>query len=363
MHMKIMEMFKSFVCRSRTLKKTLIFSIFWMRRKLTVFVNNVLHTQTLHKRNVDNAPIFNTKSPSYQKAIEKESEYWGNFEEKSLRYGIPWWVDLRRATKIERPCNSVWFDDPQVETILRGKEKRYLIAKASKNKDQALDLGCGAGWLSLELARNGMFVDGIEVSEKRLDIAKRFLKENPFIDNFGGVNYRIGDLNQIELESEVYEVVVAWDTLHHIFNLDPLMRQAKKSLRAGGSLFVYDHIGQETSLFRKVLSKTERFIKKMLLLDNGLQNKNLDKVEMIEKPPFEDVMQKEMIDIIKKYFDIKVFRTRLSPFVIFIASKVKSYRLLSLIARIDDLLCDLHLANGEYVFIHAQKEPKKARNR
>ena len=77
----------------------------------------------------------------YDARIAQEEMYWGEFEADANRHGVPWWCDLRRATKLTKVVSG-WMYDPKIEWILRGNCKAKLIAIASGVKGKALDLGC-----------------------------------------------------------------------------------------------------------------------------------------------------------------------------------------------------------------------------
>ncbi len=147
---------------------------------------------------------FMENKDDYDARIAKEEMYWGEFEADANRHGVPWWCDLRRATKLAKVISG-WMYDPKIEWILRGDCKAKLIAIASGVKGKALDLGCGAGWLSLELARRGMDVDGFEISDARLHIAREYLRDNLFKECFGSVNYQREDINKVSLKKNNYE--------------------------------------------------------------------------------------------------------------------------------------------------------------
>jgi len=91
-----------------------------------------------------------------------------------------------------------------------------------------------------------MDVDGIDISEKRIQVTRNYLKVAPEKGkNFGSGNYVVADLNKIVLEECAYDSVVAWDTLHHIPEIDRLMAQVKKALKPGGNFVALDHIGKQ----------------------------------------------------------------------------------------------------------------------
>lgn len=184
-------------------------------------------------------PNMKKQISPYDQKIQQEAQFWGKVTEEQLNDGmIP---DLRRAIK-RRKVVGMW-DDSEIEKIMRGRFKEFIIKKASEVKGRALDLGCGMGWLSLELARNGMDVDGMDISERRIQAAKDYLEVAPEKKNFGSINYIVADLNKIVLEESTYDSVVVWDTLHHIPEIDRLMGEVKGALKPGGNFITLDHIG------------------------------------------------------------------------------------------------------------------------
>lgn len=303
------------------------------------------------------------QTSSYKLKIQQEAQFWGKIAKEQLDDGmIP---DLRRAAKRKKVV-SMW-DDPQIEKIMRGKFREFIIKKASEVKGRALDLGCGMGWLSLELARNGMVVDAVDISKKRIQIAKDYLKVAPKGGNFGNVTYVVADLNKITLEEFIYDSVVVWDTLHHIPEIDRLMNQVKRALKPGGNFIVLDHIGQTKTgnIISKILYlilPTDRSLsKKLKLIREHLWKKSHHEQNNLnedDKSPFEDVTQGEMIKAIQKKLKVKEVRTTLSFSASISCIKLKGplkYKLIYLLKFIDDLLIKMKILKGEYIFIWAKK--------
>lgn len=242
-----------------------------------------------------------------------------------------------------------------------------LIKKATEVKGRTLDLGCGMGWLSLELARNGMDVDGVDISEKRIQVAKDYLEVAPEKKNFGSINYIVADLNKIVLEESVYESVVVWDTLHHIAEIDRLVEQIKGALKPGGNFVALDHIGptRNGTIIKKILYLllpiNINYSQKLKLIKERLRRKSChEQSNLNDSPPFEDITQEEMIEAIKKNLTVKEVKTTLS-FSARLVGRIRlreslKYKLITLIKFLDDLLIKMKILRGEYVFIWAKKE-------
>jgi 2-polyprenyl-3-methyl-5-hydroxy-6-metoxy-1,4-benzoquinol methylase len=295
---------------------------------------------------------------NYNQQITEEGLFWGEFEQNANKFGAPWWCDLRKATKLSKVICG-WMYDPKIEEILRGFYKDKLIKTASSRKGRALDIGCGSGWLSLELARNGSEVDAIDISNKRIEIAKEYLKKNNFLKDFGSIHYQVKDINKINLEKNKYESVVCWDTLHHIPNIERVIKKICNSLKINGYFIIYDHIGLQKR--NKLLIKIMRLpfitlykMREMIVKTNTKDNKK-DKGS-----PFEDITGEEMIESIKKYFKVISIETELC----FLAALVNNlinlpdiikYPILHILKFIDDILIKIRILRGEYVFIIAKK--------
>lgn len=184
----------------------------------------------------------NGRGKSYQKLIAEEANYWGTMAVRSSERGII--PDYRNRTAPQRV--RWWWDDPETYRIVRGKEISRIIELASTRPGRVADLGCNTGWLALELARRGMHVLAIEISNECIELASRYWQQvNQREAIPGTVTHQVGDLNRIALGSQRFEAVTVVDTLHHIPECGRLVTRVHAALKTGGGVLVYDHIGQD----------------------------------------------------------------------------------------------------------------------
>jgi 2-polyprenyl-3-methyl-5-hydroxy-6-metoxy-1,4-benzoquinol methylase len=110
----------------------------------------------------------------------------------------------------------------------------------------ALELGCGAGWLTLAMAQRGANATGLDISAQALDVARDYAASVG--DSLSGsVTYEVADLNRLQLPPEHYDVIAVRGTLHHLLRLDHVVEQMYIALKPGGLLWVSDSDGEEAT--------------------------------------------------------------------------------------------------------------------
>lgn len=106
-----------------------------------------------------------------------------------------------------------------------------------------LDLGCGTGYMSLELAREGCRVLGIDADADLIDLARRARNADPLLRD-GQLLYEVADLTVWDTPPETFDVVVACRVFHHIPDPALALGKVEKWLRPHGRLvcieFAYD---------------------------------------------------------------------------------------------------------------------------
>ncbi|MFV9712675.1 MULTISPECIES: class I SAM-dependent methyltransferase [unclassified Pantoea] len=101
---------------------------------------------------------------------------------------------------------------------------------------QVIDLGCGYGWFCRRAREAGAAgVVGIDLSEKMLSRARELTNDN-------GICYQRGDLSQLTLPSQAYDLVYSQLALHYLPDIAPLFTTLYEALQPGGWLvFTTEH--------------------------------------------------------------------------------------------------------------------------
>jgi len=114
------------------------------------------------------------KNDQLNRALEGEKDFFNELINKRIINGtIPIEADFRRATKfLPKDNESREIIDPKLYRIVQGNIKDELIERISFSGGKVLDICCGPGGLSLELARNGLDVIGYDISDEAINIAR-----------------------------------------------------------------------------------------------------------------------------------------------------------------------------------------------
>ncbi|MDY6896361.1 MAG: class I SAM-dependent methyltransferase [Thermotogota bacterium] len=303
----------------------------------------------------------------YQKIIDKEAAYWDNVGRKAVEYGIPVWVDLKRAglrRKTVPPYVKILQYDPYFHNIVR--ENMRIIEPIKGKSGRILDIVCGAGWIGMLLAEKGFKVSGLDVSKDMIDIAKRHAQK--FSKNLKyAPEYTVMDLNFPGLEKNLYDYVTAFDGLHHILHLDNLLKEIRKAVKDKGELLVYDHVG--TGRLTSFINRLGTFLGYLVPSRNHsypdqikyLIGKLSGAKEGQGLSPFEDVSADKLIGKVGNYFKIKEIDRHISLFKImetvyglYLPRSIRE-KIIRNLKKIDGLLTRKGILTGEYVFIRATK--------
>ncbi|RRB04638.1 class I SAM-dependent methyltransferase [Larkinella rosea] len=105
---------------------------------------------------------------------------------------------------------------------------------APKTGESILDLGCGSGELTQQIADRGAAVVGLDASEPMIAKARQ---------QFPALDFRLGDATHFELP-ERFDAVFSNAVLHWVTDFEAAIRQIKKHLKPGGR-FVAEFGGKD----------------------------------------------------------------------------------------------------------------------
>jgi SAM-dependent methyltransferase len=257
-----------------------------------------------------------------QQHLEEEAEA---FNERIIERTESGFVpDLRRAVKCDYFYKSFWRDPQFIDLYLGLINKGYLDLLESYCPKNAtiLDVGCGAGYMSIELARNGYNVSAFDISASCIEKAKSVLSSNPYKEGFGSLEYSVMAFHEAVGQ---YDVVLFSVSLHHMPDLEGAVNKAKALLKPGGHLLCYEPChdrwresdAAQVALIRGLLSLTGHWydsedIQGQLQDETGLNGlvKDVydeyfferDKGESAQSPHDNEASGEEMLSSLRKEF-------------------------------------------------------------
>jgi 2-polyprenyl-6-hydroxyphenyl methylase/3-demethylubiquinone-9 3-methyltransferase len=106
--------------------------------------------------------------------------------------------------------------------------------KIDPEEMSALEVGCGGGLLSEEIAKMGFVTTGIDPSRQSLQEAITHSQDNNL-----NINYVEGTGEDLPFQNMSFDVVFCCDVLEHVRDLPKVISEISRVLKKGG-IFIYD---------------------------------------------------------------------------------------------------------------------------
>ena len=263
--------------------------------------------------------------------LEGEARAFDSQIEERIAHGhIP---DLRRAVPCDYFYNNPW-RHPEYVKLDFGQIFERLDAAIRKYGPQTgrahiLEIGCGPGFMSLELARAGHDVVGVDISPKVIEIANKVASEDPWKSERGPLEYKITDfLASDDLIRGSFDAVVTVGALHHFPDQGGVGRRVRELLRPDGIFVVQEPTRDRSTLglaafvhaVRLLLSTGGGFFEK-LAIPSERDHLNDEIASMFKKLRYEsedgsklqspndnEAGYTEMFAMISGMFDVLVFK-------------------------------------------------------
>lgn len=161
--------------------------------------------------------------------------------------------------EIYKHLNEQWYNGNNYVALLRSEGRfrnpwiKEKIHNLSGENSRILDIGCGGGLLSNDLAGISNYVVGIDLHEESLVIARKYNKQK-------NVKYLKANALQLPFQTEEFDVVCLLDVLEHVDNYQLALSEAIRVLKKDGILFFHTF---NRNLFTKyfVIKAMELFVK------------------------------------------------------------------------------------------------------
>jgi 2-polyprenyl-3-methyl-5-hydroxy-6-metoxy-1,4-benzoquinol methylase len=199
--------------------------------KSKIKYKNIFHTCNVLKKS--NIPYTNEETPSdvmeCNQCGHKYLSY--NINDKTLNYYYS-------------VAESEYYDsmkiNPRDRLILENKERAKSISKKFPNSKTVLEIGCGMGYFLKNLSENGYECVGVEPSS----FASNYAREE------FGLNVITGLLDKDTFDTNKFDIIVIFDVVEHINNIDNLFDLVTHYLAKDGSVIILT--GNSNSLYARI---------------------------------------------------------------------------------------------------------------
>lgn len=243
-------------------------------------------------------------TPSDKASARRVQEFWGqrarNWDsERGLH-----WTDL---TKVQERINR------KITGLEDCERYHYFVHHDLRGMvpvERALTLGCGRGDIERGMSQYDFCLrhDAVDISEGAIAVA-RALAHDAGLDH---IRYKIGNLNDIGLPVDTYDVVLGISAIHHVTELEALFKSVHTTLKPGGYFYLDEFVGasqyqwpqQQVDAINEFLPR----IPQRLRISQSDGHSIRDRVtrptigEMQASDPSEAIRSAEIIAVLKKHF-------------------------------------------------------------
>jgi len=187
--------------------------------------------------------------------------------------------------------------------------------KNSSKPVRMLSIGSGPGGAEMMIAKNFVgeyLMDCLDINDESISIGQK--KANALNLNLKFIQQ---DINKLSLSSEIYDVVFAHASLHHMLNHEHIAKEIKKAMKANGVYLIYDIIVRNGMLIwdetKPIISSIFSLLPKKYKLNQYAKMKMKMKEYLssmpdldVSKTGFECIRSEEVYPTLKQNFITKI---------------------------------------------------------
>ncbi len=302
--------------------------------------------------------------------LEGEKKYFDELISNRLKKGVSITADIRNASFYEPKNINEELQDPGLAAIMLNPMRDRVIREiCNAPKGKILDVCCGPGWFSLECARYGRDVVGLDISSKAISVARQTLENNKS-DLTGKVEYINESAEGFAIEDIGYSAVNGWSGFHHLSDPGAFLDKIYKELPKGGIVATFDDLDSgHVELFFRYLFKfifpiyEYTYIEKIKFIFSILiGKKELNKMQESPMEIYSDkhgdaakVIRDKLVNKFTPIYDVEF-----AAFYIFVCMSIKGpkwfrYGACHVVKVIDKFLCAVRVCKPSYRVIISKK--------
>lgn len=157
-----------------------------------------------------------------------------------------------------------WFNSQGVWLESCARLAAYFPPKQNPRRVRVLDLGCGPGNTAIEMARArpDVFIVGLDLAPKMLELAQRETQRANFSQN---ISYVLADATALPFAENTFDVTTGHSFLYLVGNRAGVLEEAYRVLRIGGRWVSMEPRDGKTANWLAKHWKNVRFMVSVLL--------------------------------------------------------------------------------------------------
>lgn len=207
-------------------------------------------------------------------------------------------ADLRYPIESQEPTGERWSQWSSSAMIEMSALDTYRFVKAMilHPGQRILEIGCGNGYLTLELAREGHTVIGLDKSEEILVTAEQSKKAHPEPPGFGKLDYVCADIETWLAGEDQFDIVLLNRTFHHLQNIQSVVQKIRDLLTPRGLLicqdYAYDRFNHQTASWVYEMQRL-LFLSELSTEDPATTANDFSSIDALQKAWFEKAEKRE----------------------------------------------------------------------
>jgi SAM-dependent methyltransferase len=239
----------------------------------------------------------------------KVKELWGSTEGT---WRTSQWARWLQHPKVQERINIFLTGDPRKDRYQYFIESYRGHFGPRRQAQRALTLGCGHGEFERGLSKYNFaeIHEAVDIADGAVEQATRLAREQ----GLNHIQYRVADLNTIELPRCTYDIVFGISSIHHVANLEHLFLQVQLSLKPGGLFVLDEYIGaskfqwpdEQIAVINEELAKLPVELKRCIsdpnVIKGTVERPSIEQMNAVD--PSEAVRSGEIMHMLRWYFDI-----------------------------------------------------------
>jgi len=133
----------------------------------------------------------------------------------------------------EERASSAYFNEIEQRRYATHYHLRALFDSLAGSHGKLLEIGCGIGVDSIQLAKCGFDVTAVDLTENALVVARQFAEARGVT-----IDFRLGNAEGLDFPDATFDAVYSFGVLHHTPDIEAAVAEVHRVLKPGGTAYV-----------------------------------------------------------------------------------------------------------------------------